>query len=256
MTPLLAKAKDIFSQCTFAVGLVLDDLQQIIKILRSGKFERREFITQASHLVSSSWQSVGAIMVALGVAIGIQLAPEFDSRGMGSEMGIVSALTMIRELGPIMGSLMIATQYGSSTAAEISNMKITEQVDALKVFRVDPVAFLVVPRFVAAVAIFPIINWLASLIGIASCFVTASMVTDIQFKGFMNSIWSYLAVNDILLCLVKSAIFGAMIVLIASSIGLTTSGGAKEVGQATTLTVILSFVMIVVVDFILTALYI
>lgn len=256
MAQFITKARDIFFLFTYSFGVILDDLRQIIRVLRHGHFERREFITQAAHLVSSSWQSVAAIMIALGVAIGIQLAPEFDSRGMGSEMGIVSALTMIRELGPIMGSLMIATQYGSSTAAEIANMKITEQVDALKVFGIDPISYLVVPRFVAAVAMFPVINWLASLVGVLSSYVTAANVTEVQLKGFLNSIWSYLAINDILLCMFKSAIFGALIVLIASSIGLATKGGAREVGKATTLTVILSFVMIVVVDFIITALYI
>ena len=255
MSELLNKTKYYLYSLLTALGLAISTLRQIVTALRAGHFEKREFVTQAAHLVSSSWQSVGAIMLALGVAIGVQLAPEFESRGLGSQMGIVSALTMIRELGPIMGSLMIATQYGSSTAAELSNMKITEQIDALKVFRVNPISFLVIPRFVAAVALFPIINWLASLVGIASTFITVSLVTDIQLKGFMASIWSYLAINDILLCFFKSSVFGALIVVIASSIGLATTGGAREVGRATTTTVIVSFVAIVVVDFVITALY-
>ncbi len=255
MQAIILRSKNIIFNLVAALGVLAATLADLIKILRSGNFERREFIHQAAHLVSSSWQSVAAIMLALGVAIGIQLAPEFDSRGLGSQMGIVSALTMVRELGPVMGSLMIATQYGSSNAAEIANMKITEQIDALKVCHVDPMAYLVVPRFVAAVLLFPLINWLASLIGIMSCYFTAALVTEIQFKGFTGSIWSYLKISDIMLCFAKSSIFGALIVLIASGIGLATTGGAKEVGKATTMTVIISFVAIVVVDFIITALY-
>ena len=255
MQLIFQQTQNLIKDFLRALGLLVAHCLDIIEACRKSSFEKQEFLAQADRLLSSSWQSVAAIMLALGVAIGVQLAPEFESRGIGSEMGIVSALTMIRELGPVMGSLMIATQYGSSTAAELSNMKITEQVDALKVFRVSPVSFLVLPRLLAALFLFPIINWLASLLGVVSCYITANMVAEIQLRSFANSIWSYLKVEDLMLCFIKSAIFGALVVLIASSVGLSTSGGAKEVGKATTTTVIVSFVMIVVVDFLITALY-
>jgi len=237
------------------IGATSLAIVQIFYYLLKGKLDIREFVIQSSRLACNSWQAVFAVMVALGVVIGIQLAPEFATRGFGSEMGIIAAVSMLRELAPVIGALMIATQYGSGTAAEFANMKITEQVDALRVFKVSPVEFLILPRFMAAVIFFPALIWLSALIGIASTYVTSHIVEDIALNGFLNSIWTYLVVDDIYLCLFKSSVFGAMVIIIASVLGLRTRGGAKEVGRATTLTVILSFILIVLADFIITSIY-
>lgn len=223
--------------------------------IASGKFSIADFFKESVVFCYGVMMSVFIIAIALGVVIGIQLGPQFISKGLGSDLGILSALMMTRELVPIVGSLMIATQYGTGLTAELANMKITEQIEALKVFRVNPIEYLVVPRFLAAVIFTPIVIWLASLIAIASSYITVYLTDGLRLKGFLRSIWTYYKLSDISLCLTKSAVFGGMIVLIAITLGLEVEGGAQEVGKATTLMVILSFVMIVLVDYIITTIY-
>jgi phospholipid/cholesterol/gamma-HCH transport system permease protein len=219
------------------------------------KFSFKSFFEQSIILVLNSLTPVLVIGVALGIVIGVQMGPEFVSHGLGNKLGIISALTMTRELMPVIGSLMIATQFGTGIAAEIANMNISEQIDALKVFKVDHVEYLAVPRVMSAIVFCPIIIWVSAVIAVLSTFVTVYINHGIRFQGYINSIWDYLKLKDIYLCLIKSSVFGALIVLIALTISLSVRGGAKEVGKATTQTVITSFIFIVLVDFLITMIY-
>ncbi len=237
------------------MGHIGKNFSEICYSIAWGNFSSADFLKYSVALSYSVMAPVFIIAIALGVVIGVQLGPQFVSKGLGSDLGILSALMMTRELVPVVGSLMIATQYGTGLAAELANMKITEQIDALKVFRVSPIQYLVVPRFLAAVIFTPVIIWLASLIAIASSYTTVWLTEGLRLKGFLRSIWTYYKLSDISLCLIKSAVFGGMIVLIAITLGLEVDGGAKEVGKATTMTVILSFIMIVLVDYMITSIY-
>ena len=236
----------------------MDAIRNLFLILKSIfqlKIPWADFIHQSSYLIFNVINPVFIISIALGIVIGIQLGPEFISRGLGNQLGILSALTMTRELIPVVGSMMIATQYGTGIAAEIANMKITEQIDALKIFRVDPLYYLAVPRFLAAVLFCPVIIWLGSLLAVISSYLTVWLREGLSFQGFLGTIWSYYKVDDMFLCIYKASIFGAIIVITAITLGFQAKGGAKEVGGATTMTVILSFILIVLADYIITAIY-
>lgn len=228
---------------------------QIIKTILRGKINYPEFISESKYFLYSLFIPTSIIAISLGIVMSIQLGPEFISRGIGNKLGIVSMLTMTRELIPVVGSLMIATQYGTGIAAQFGNMKITEQIDALTVMRVDPIYYLVVPRFLAAILFAPVLIWIASLLSVISSFVTVLLSANLSMKAFTASILAYYKLSDINLCLMKASIFGGLIILIASTLGLNTKGGAKEVGQATTKTVIVSFIAIVLVDYIITSIY-
>ena len=162
---------------------------------------------------------------------------------------------MSRELIPVLGSMMIATQYGTGIASEVSNMKVTEQVDALKVLNVAPAYYLIVPRFLASLFFTPLIIWAATVVSVFSSYLIVRVKTGLVWSSFQSSIIDYFDVKDILLCLFKSAVFGMVIVLTATTRGLQARGGAKDVGRATTMTVILSFVFIIVLDLVITAIY-
>jgi phospholipid/cholesterol/gamma-HCH transport system permease protein len=237
------------------VGLLASNLFSIISFTIKGKVVVKDFIHHSVEFAYNVISPVIVVCVALGVVIGVQIGPEFSSRGLGSALGALSSLTMTRELGPVVGCLMIATQYGTGVAAELANMKITEQVDALKVFKIDPIYYLVVPRFLAMLVFTPLIIWLASLLGVLSTFIVVRLTEGIRFDSFASSIWTFMTIKEILFSLVKSAVFGVLILLIASTLGLGTEGGAKEVGRATTMTVILSFVTVILVDFLITSIY-
>jgi phospholipid/cholesterol/gamma-HCH transport system permease protein len=237
------------------LGRILEIALSVFSSILKAKINLQNFIEQTAILVLNSLGPVIVIGIALGVVIGVQMGPEFVSHGLGNKLGIVSALTMTRELMPVIGSLMIATQYGTGIAAEIANMKISEQIDALKVFKVDHIAYLGTPRFLSAIVFCPIIVWISAVISVLSTFITVNINHGIRLQGYINSIWDYLKIKDLGLCIFKSSVFGGLIVLIALALSLSVRGGAKEVGTATTQTVIVSFIFIVLVDFLITLIY-
>lgn len=251
----LKASSQLFELLFVFLGQMSRILSATLVHISKGRCSKNDFFDQARILIFNSLVPVITIGIALGVVLGVQMGPEFVSHGLGNQLGIVSALTMTRELIPVIGSLMIATQYGTGIAAEIANMKITEQIDALKVFRVDHIRYLVVPRFLAAVVFSPLIIWFGSIIAVYSTFLTVNLTEGIRLQGFANSIWDYYKLKDIWLCLMKSSVFGALIVLIAVTLSFEVSGGAKEVGKATTQTVILSFIFIVLIDYIISSIY-
>ncbi len=238
----------------FTIDLVINFLNVIYYIF-SLKVNPREFVKQSFYFIFSVLVSVILVSIALGIVLGIQIGPEFVSKGLGSKFGILSALTMSRELIPVLGAMMIATQYGTGLASEIASMKVSEQIDALKIFKVSPVYYLIVPRFLAALIFTPLIIWFSTVIAIFSSYIIVWIKTGLVLSSFNSSILDYFAIKDILLCLFKAAVFGVVIILVASTKGLQAEGGAKEVGEATTMTVILSFIFIIIIDLIITTIY-
>lgn len=246
---LLIKPVYVFS-IDFASNCV-----NVIYYIVTLKLDLKELVKQCFHYIFSVIVSVNLIAIALGVVLGIQIGPEFVSKGLGGKFGILSAITMSRELIPVLGSMMIATQYGTGLASELANMKVSEQIDALKVFKVSPAYYLIVPRFLAALIFTPLIIWFATIVSVFSSYLIVRFKTGLVWSSFQSSIIDYFAIKDIALCLFKAAVFGIVIVLAAATRGLQASGGAKEVGRATTMTVILSFIFIIVLDLIITTIY-
>ena len=246
--------KFLFSSYTFASDFTRN-LLLVITYMIKGDLGIRSFIKYSNSFITNAILPISVIAIALGVVLAVQLGPEFNAKGMGNQLGILAAITLTRELIPIVGSFMLATQYGTSFAAELANMKITQQIDALKVFEVDPVSYLVLPRFLSMTLFAPVILWLACIISVISCYLTVWFKYDASFTGYLSTILDYFKVGDILLCFVKAAIFGGIIILTSATVGLTTVGGAKEVGKSATRSVILSFIFIVIMDYIITSIY-
>lgn len=251
----LIQLKDLIVWSLAFLGKASNNVINVFKYISKGEINRREFLFQGARIAYSSLGVIFITAVALGVIMAIQVGPDFISRGFGNRFGIVTSITMMRELAPIVGCLMLATQYGAGVAAEIANMKITEQVDALKVLNESPVRYLVVPRFVAAAVFTPLIIFMSALVSILSTYITCYFNFGLSYSSFMSGIWEYFVMDDLIICLVKGSAFGILIVIVATTLGLDTRGGAKEVGSATTLTVILSFIFIVCLDYIITAIY-
>lgn len=213
-------------------------------------------VSYANNLICSVTLPTIVIAAAIGVVIGVQLGPQFVSKGVGAKLGILTLLTMSRELVPILGGFMLATQYGTALTAEIANMKITEQLDALKIFKVSPSFYIITPALIAGILLTPLIFWLAVLMGTLSTYVTVAVNENLAWNGFLSSIVDYFKLDDALLCLSKAMLFSTLIVIIASTIGLNVGGGgAREVGKATTATVIACFIVVIVVDLVVTMAY-
>ena len=166
----------------------------------------------------------------------------------------IVAIGMTRELGPVLCGLIVAGRLSSSIAAELGSMKVTEQIDALKSLSISPVKFLVAPRLFAAIVCLPILTLVSDAIGILGGLIIG--VTSLQFsmQTYLDYTIKFLELTDIYSGLIKASVFGVIISLSGCYFGFTSNGGAAGVGKATTTAVISASILILAVNYILTAL--
>jgi phospholipid/cholesterol/gamma-HCH transport system permease protein len=175
-------------------------------------------------------------------------------RAFSSEtiVGGLVAVSMARELGPVLSSLMVNARAGSAIAAEIGTMRVTEQIDALFALAVNPVQYLITPRVLAGLIMMPILTAVADLTGIAGGYLVGVVLLGIDPGIFMAKVYDFLTFGDIMQGTVKSAVFGVLLTQVAAFKGFTTSGGAEGVGRATTEAVVASAVLILFADYLIT----
>ncbi|OGW80196.1 MAG: hypothetical protein A3G33_09020 [Omnitrophica bacterium RIFCSPLOWO2_12_FULL_44_17] len=165
------------------------------------------------------------------------------------------ALSVTRELGPVLTAMMVAGRVGASMAAELGTMKVTEQIDALDSLATNPIHFLVVPRFIATVSMLFLLTIYADLIGMLGGFLVAVFKLGISQYIYINRSFSALVMKDIYTGLIKSVVFGVIISIVGCYYGFKARGGAEGVGHATTMAVVVSFILIIVFDTFFTALF-
>lgn len=192
---------------------------------------------------------------ASAIVYSIHVAPEFSKRGLNIYLGGIVALALIREGVPVMGALAIVTQFCSGMTAQIGSMKITEQLDAMKLAKVSPCAYLLVPMLLSAVIGFPIVVLICILTSLAINFFSSNLLIDISYSLYSSSIFKAVHMKDIFLAIVKASIFGFFVTLVSYTCGILTVGGAKAVGSSTRLSVVINFALVVILDYIITALW-
>ena len=223
---------------------------ELIKGLKTFPTTMKEVMAQSSRFGVSSLPITLSIVGMTSVIIAMQVAGEMVKQGAGNYVGMLVAILMVREEGVIMAGFAIISMIGSSLASEIATMKVTEQIDAIRVLKVNPVHYLFTPRVIAGTLMMPLVVVVASVTGVIAGAVTTDMTTDLGFRAYFDSAWFGIYMKDLTVCLLKSICFGGTIALISSSCGYTASGGAKGVGLATTKAVVWSFVAIVIWDMI------
>ncbi len=162
---------------------------------------------------------------------------------------------MVREIGPVMTALIVAGRVGSSIAAELGTMKVTEQMDALMTLAVDPVRFLVVPRLLASLLVLPMLTLWANAVGIVGGFLIGTLKLGISPSLYWKMTTIPLAVKDLNSGLLKACIFALIICIVSCYEGFRTEGGAEGVGRSTTTAVVSSFILIIAADCFFTALF-
>lgn len=202
-----------------------------------------------------SWFIVVLSSLFIGMVLAFQSA--YQMQRLAAEIYIASlvALSIVREIGPVMTALIVAGRVGSSIAAELGTMKVTEQIDALMTLAADPVRFLVVPRFIAMVIAVPLLTLWADLTGIVGGFLIGTMKLGIQPSLYWKMTTLPLVFKDLTSGLIKSAIFGVIICIVSCFEGFRTEGGAEGVGRSTTVAVVTSFLLIIAADCLCTALF-
>jgi phospholipid/cholesterol/gamma-HCH transport system permease protein len=217
-----------------------------------------EIVQQIYFIGAKSAQIVMLVGFFTGMVLGLQLYYVLIKFGSAGVLGTAVALSLIRELGPVLTAIMITARAGSSMTAEIGIQRISEQIDALYTMRIDPLGYLVSPRIVASIISFPILTALFDLIGIIGGWVSGCVLLGVNSGSYFSRVISSTAMEDITGGFIKSVVFAVLVVTICCFQGFfthmrTDSYGAKSVSYSTTSAVVLSCVMILISDYAVTA---
>ncbi|MEA5471640.1 MlaE family lipid ABC transporter permease subunit [Spirulina sp. 06S082] len=224
---------------------------QVVLHLLKAKINRRNTLEQCNAVGPGSLAIALTTAGFVGMVFTIQVAREFIHFGAGSAIGGVLAVALTRELTPVLTAVVLAGRVGSAFAAEIGTMRVTEQIDALYILKTDPIDYLVIPRIIACCLMLPVLTLLSLLLGMSGGLLVATNLYGISQSVFLESIQNFLGVWDIFSAVIKSVVFGGLVAVIGCSWGLTTTGGAKGVGQSTTTAVVTSLLAIFVTNFFL-----
>ena len=194
-----------------------------------------------------------------GMVLGLQLFHTLVKFGSAGVLGTAVALTLVRELGPVLTAIMITARAGSSMAAEIGIQRISEQIDALKTMRIDPLRYLVSPRIAASIISFPLLTAFFDLIGILGGFITGVMLMGLNAGTYFHHVRVGVEMEDITGGFVKAVVFAVLVSMVCCFQGYYThlrrdGFGAKAVGLSTTSAVVMSCVLILVADYVVTSL--
>ena len=223
-------------------------------LLRREKVRWRESVAQAFEAGNRSLPLVGLLTALIGMILALQSAEQLKRFGATDLVADLVSISVTRELAPLITAILVAGRVGSAMAAELGTMKVSEEIDALKVMGIDPVSFLVLPRLIGLGIALPCLTMLGDLLGILGGLVVAVSVLEVPAGGYLRDCLDALAMEDVWGGLLKAALFAVVIGLICCERGMSTSGGAAQVGRSTTSAVVRSIVFIIVVDLVVTAL--
>ena len=234
-------------------GRVLLLQGSVFKWIARRPFELRNIAKQMLEIGVNSLPVVLITAVFTGMVLALQSYTSFKRFGAEGFVGSVVALSMTRELGPVLAAIIVTGRAGASMAAEIATMRVTEQIDALETLATNPVKYLVVPRFLSGIIMLPALAVISDIVGIiGGYFVTVSLLGT-SSTSYMKATLDFLQVEDIYNGLIKAAFFGAAFTLISCYKGFYAEGGAEGVGRATTGAVVVSSMTILISDYFLSA---
>jgi phospholipid/cholesterol/gamma-HCH transport system permease protein len=198
---------------------------------------------------------ISLISFFVGVIIALQGAYELQRLGAMQLVASLVAVAITRELGPLITAIVVIGRSGSAFAAEIGTMRVTEELDALQTMALDPVAFLVVPKFLAMAVMLPCLSVWADLMGVLGGSLFGVAGGGFTFGSYMLATRDALFLRDITSGVIKSLVFGMVITAVGCHEGFATGSGAEEVGRSTTSAVVISILLIILIDLIFTALF-
>ncbi len=198
---------------------------------------------------------VGLTAIFAGMVLALQSYTGFARFSAEGAIANVVVLSITRELGPVLAGLMVAGRIGASMAAEIGTMRVTEQIDALATLRTNPMKYLVAPRLIAGLFMFPVLVLIADVIGVFGGYIVAVYKLGFNASNYIQRTYEFLEAEDVVSGLVKAAAFGFIVTLMGCYHGYNSKGGAQGVGAATTNAVVSASILILSVDYILTEIF-
>ncbi len=228
--------------------LAADTLFLSISALFRGQIPWRTFIAQSIRLGSDSLPIIALISFLVGFTTALQAAYQLLQFGANIYIADLVGVAMVAELGPLMTAIIMAGRSGSSVAAEISTMVISEEVDALKTMGINPVRYVLVPKIFALVFTMPLLTVMSIVVGILGGVIVALFYLDLSIQAFWIEMLASLDLKDLMVAMLKAVTFAIVIGLTAGHTGFRASGGATGVGRATTASVVASIFLVIVFD--------
>ena len=225
---------------------------QAITATMRGRINTVDLSDQLMEAGPGSLLIVLIISIAAGSVFNIQVAAELTRQGAGSTVGGILAIGLAREIAPLLTACLLAGKVATAYAAQLGTMKVTEQIDAITMLRTDPVEYLVVPRLIAMVVMAPVQCLVFFGVAIWSGQISSTSLYSIPPAVFWTAVRTWLTPDDLPFMLIKALVFGLQIGVIACGWGMTTKGGAKEVGTSTTGAVVMILVTVALMDVLLT----
>jgi len=237
------------------IGQITDLAVQTVRSVVRGPLEKSLLIAQFDQIGVRSISIIGITSLFIGMVLALQTAYSLQEFGGKLFIGKVVSLSLIRELAPVLMSLMVGGRVGAGITAELGTMKVTEQIDALRALATDPVRKLVVPRVLATTLMFPLLTIVSNAVGIFGGLLIAVGNLHLTANFYLRSVIETVKYNDLASGIGKTFFFGFAIGLIACFNGLRTTGGADGVGRSTTMTVVTGAITVLIMDFFLTKLF-
>lgn len=235
------------------IGEIVKKTFNVFGYILKLEIDRKALIEQSARFGVSSLPITLSIVGMSAIIVAMQVAGEMVKQGAGNYVGRLVTILIVREDAVIMSGFAIISMIGSSIAAEIATMKVTEQLDAMRALKVDPVKYLFVPRVASGMIMMPLVVIISAVVGVLGGAVASNLAGGLNYRAFFDSVWYGLFMKDIQVCLGKAVVFGATIAIISCTCGYEASGGAKGVGIATTKAVVWSFVAIAIWDLLFAA---
>jgi phospholipid/cholesterol/gamma-HCH transport system permease protein len=234
--------------------LALAALQSLGRsIARAQPMRAREIVHQMLEAGNRSLPLVGLISALIGMILALQSAYQLREFGATNLIANLVAISVTRELAPLLAAIVVAGRVGSAIAAELGTMRVNEEIDALTVIGIDPVSFLVVPRLLGLLVTLPCLTTFADVLGIFGGFAIATAGLGLAPIPYLRQSLDALVLEDIFGGLLKAACFALVLALVGCQRGLSVRGGPEQVGRATTSAVVTSILLVIVVDLGVTA---
>jgi phospholipid/cholesterol/gamma-HCH transport system permease protein len=221
-----------------------------------GQFPRIGHVfAQMAEIGTRAVPIVTMVCFFIGLVIGIQSAYQLVQIGAGSYEADIVALSMVREIGPLMAAIVMAGRSGAAVTAELGTMKVSEEIEALHVMAINPVRYLIVPRLLAMLIMLPCITILCQMVGMFGGYLFGHLSLNIPTEIYIQKTFNALVLKDFWTAMIKSGVFATLVGTIACYCGFSVQGGAEGVGKATTQAVVSSIVCIIISDCLLTGVF-
>jgi len=237
------------------IGQVAELTASVVRGIFKRPFQLREFIQQAWFIASVTILPTALVAIPFGAVIALQLGSLTRQLGAQSFTGAASVLAIIQQASPIVTALLVAGAGGSAICADLGSRTIREEIDAMRVLGVDPIARLVVPRVLASMLVAVLLNGLVSVVGIIGGYFFNVVLQGGTPGAYLSSFSALAQLPDLYISELKALIFGLIAAIIAAYKGLNPSGGPKGVGDAVNQSVVITFLLLFFVNFVLTTVY-